>query len=1032
MSEQQGIDRQLREKILAATDNGLQIICDLTRLHPSSVKEVGNRGFSKKSFRSPFRPDDDHPSASMYKGDKGVWGIKDFATGQWMDCFDFFMREENIHNFYMGLLELARKYNVEVEGKVSPRKPTFEKLLPERIAEIIETSQFFTTDKQGVRKYFHIEFNEEFSDSDFYAINPKAVGSSESSKEFRNKLQEAFEHYDLKSVKFYEIVKVKGDTVSGYRKSSHEGYPIMAFHMNTWGKTYEPYASEWTTKEGEKMPPQRFQHYGQKPNRYIYGLDQLSMLVTDTRQTEFERLLAEATTYAEGDKSKEAKRERTLLKNKAYKKKLPYVIWCSGGSDGFNIKAMGSPAIFSNSESELLMPDEMRKVLEYAEEVYYVHDQDKTGITKAHEIALMYLHVRIVPLPSDLSERTNWQKKACKDVKDFARYYSPSDFKGLLNVAYAYQFWSPRIDAKGQMRGYDFDIVNARHFLYKQGFYKYPNHTDKLQYEIVKESGHIVSVQDGVVIKNYLETFCYETRQEKAIVATVMKAKIVSEQLIHSLPHWHGQFTRGGKDFHMLFFKNKAWKVSIDTTTEVKPSDGKFSVWENEVLFSERTAPELRAPFFTAKKIGDKIELTVNSQDNPIMQFLINSSRIYWKKEFDMAGVGYYENNEFYKKQGLNTLTGKHLSPDEQQEQVLHFLSKCAALGYFYHSYKQASKAWLVWCTDNNERELNQSFGRTGKSIFGRCVKELLPTEYFEGRKVDVTTLFHLQRVNDRTRCIWYDDVSQGFTIDAMFSSITGPMKVESKHGKAVEIPFQLSPKYLVTSNFNLKSQDPSTLGRLWVLGWSDFYHGASKVHPGSKTVREDLQRELFDDFKQDDWDSYINFIKDCVQLWLSLGRIDPPMRDIKKQTLKSIMGANFEEWAESFILPRVNYRAAGTDEPSKLKAHENDWFIPKSIAEESYAKFLKDRNQRFERADSQSFRLKLEAWTEYNGFVMDPNGLKNTRKAIEKRMDERHKSAFQIPDNVSVLHCHFILGYKSHEEIIQIPTIPNPNELPF
>lgn len=1018
----------LKTLILEKTDNGLKIICELFNLPGDIALESEGKGVSKKKFHSPWRADDSNPSACLWKRKSdGVWGIKDWGDASeqnFRDCFTLYAQENNIHEYKLLFLELARKYEVELEGQTSPRRPEYKNLTLEECEDVI-VNGIESTDSKGNKRYTRLIFMEDFTPEQVAVFNPKAVGKSDASKSFYNDLVAAMKYYNLRPVASFEVVKISGESKSGYRKSSHDNYPIFSYDFGKWGKIYEPYASSWINKEGVKQPPQRFQFYGKKPERFIYGLDKLNAEVDKFRNDEYERLLDEAA-INKSDNTAETKREKNKLRRIAMKCNIPEVILCTGGSDGINLKAMGFPALWSNSETEFLLPSEMQEIKDYAEDVYYVGDLDKTGIEATHRIGMMYLHVRLIRLPGELNQRIGINNKPCKDVKDFARYYSPADFRGLLRTAYAYKFWQPRIDAKGQMRGYDFDIVNARHFLIYQGFYRYPNHTNKLAYEIVKLDDHVVSVQDGISIKNYLENFVFETRQEKQVVATVMKAKIIGEQLIHSLPQFNFPFTKGDKTSQYFFFKNKAWKITNEGVNEFKPVNGECFVWEKELLLPERNAPDIAKPFFTVEMEEGQPKLTVHRQDHPVMQYFINCSRIHWKKELDAAGVSYYEPNSFYESKSLNTLTGQSLTAEEQAEQVLHFLSKVTALGYFYHDHKQPSKAWLVWCTENAERETTSSFGGSGKSIFGNCIKAFLPNEYFEGRKVDTSTLFHLQNVTDKTRLIWYDDVAPGFTISPMFSSITGPMKIETKFGRATEIPFAKSAKYLVTSNFNLKDTDPSTVRRLWFLGWSDFYHAASSKHPGTKTISDDLGHQLFNDWSDTEWNGFINFVKDCIVAWLKVGRVDPPLRDIKQQTLRTIMGPNFMEWSESYLMEKINKRPAGSSEPNKIKADEKDIFIPKRHAEEDFTDFMKKRNMKAP-TDTDFFKRKMEAFCEYHGFILNPPALKNSRGAIERRMDERHKKIFNLPDQTTTLNCYFILKYVSNEEYANsAPEIPD------
>ena len=58
-------------------------------------------------------------------------------------------------------------------------------------------------------------------------------------------------------------------------------------------------------------------------------------------------------------------------------------------------------------------------------------------------------------------------------------------------------------------------------------------------------------------------------------------------------------------------------------------------------------------------------------------------------------------------------------SIEEQFENNLHFLSKLTALGYLLHRYRNKSCEKAVICMDGRNSEVGESWGRTGKSLFG-------------------------------------------------------------------------------------------------------------------------------------------------------------------------------------------------------------------------------------------------------------------------------------------------------------------------
>jgi hypothetical protein len=116
-------------------------------------------------------------------------------------------------------------------------------------------------------------------------------------------------------------------------------------------------------------------------------------------------------------------------------------------------------------------------------------------------------------------------------------------------------------------------------------------------------------------------------------------------------------------------------------------------VWENEVIkplcFDEEGNDlELEVkrtePFFKIRKDeeGDLV-IDILRNDNPFLNFLINTSRIYWRNELednlDRSGL----DKEAYRKKHQFSIAGPLLKPEQQKEQMQHLIAKLCAYGYF-------------------------------------------------------------------------------------------------------------------------------------------------------------------------------------------------------------------------------------------------------------------------------------------------------------------------------------------------------------
>lgn len=98
--------------------------------------------------------------------------------------------------------------------------------------------------------------------------------------------------------------------------------------------------------------------------------------------------------------------------------------------------------------------------------------------------------------------------------------------------------------------------------------------------------------------------------------------------------------------------------------------------------------------------------------------YLINSSRIYWRKELeygleslpaDMAAK-YRADHRF-------DIAGPGLTPSEIAEQKRCLINKIFTIGYMLHRFKAPSRAWAPFAMDNVIGRNDQCNGRSGKSF---------------------------------------------------------------------------------------------------------------------------------------------------------------------------------------------------------------------------------------------------------------------------------------------------------------------------
>lgn len=373
------------EKLYAATSNGLDILA----LHYPEVIEAAR---SKKPFK--MRADERTPSAAVreFKTRQGysVWKITDFGDdGRAMDPIEIHVRATGLR-FAEAILDLAQIFNVADEINRSVNRPDIRKE-PAR------------AEQQDGKTYWEID--QEFSKEECKVMGPRVTP----------------EH--LKALHWYRVkclVSVKNREAT--YKYSNERYPI--FMRECWFtgpdgvddrfyKIYEPL-------NADKQWRFQYQPKGKKPQSYVNGLYELA----DAWRAFNER---EEKLY-HSDPANE---------DKHYKeKKLPEAVICSGERDAACIRSLGYHPVWFNSETYQVSESEWRQISRYVETVYNIPDIDTTGRLKGTELALRFIDIHTIWLPSWLSDYRDHRGKHRKDFRDWIELRrEKGDFRGLLELA---------------------------------------------------------------------------------------------------------------------------------------------------------------------------------------------------------------------------------------------------------------------------------------------------------------------------------------------------------------------------------------------------------------------------------------------------------------------------------------------------------------------------------------------------------------------------------------------------------------------
>jgi len=280
------------------------------------------------------------------------------------------------------------------------------------------------------------------------------------------------------------------------------------------------------------------------------------------------------------------------------------------------------------------------------------------------------------------------------------------------------------------------------------------------------------------------------------------------------------------------------------------------------------------------KKSYDDVEGHVFSND--VINFFLNSEVVE-----DLKPEG--EFNEFISdvcKHG-NKETEKH-----------NFESLITIIGYYIHRHKDPSNAKAVVFMDSYKD--GAANGGTGKGITAQALGKIRGTVFEDGKLWDKNSNFRYSQVKYDTRILVFDDVPKNFDFEKLFPIITEKLVVERKYENKITIPFEDSPKILITTNYTVEGKGDSVKRRKVEFIFSNYYNPEN-------TPETKFGHLLFIDWDQDEWEKFYLFITWCIKSYLEKGLIIPKFNVLERK-LKQETPKEFRDYVNNHFEPLVKY----------------------------------------------------------------------------------------------------------------------------
>lgn len=757
------------EDIFKKTNGGLDIILDL---YPQAkIALEGKKHFAIRNERTPSAALREYNSQTYGK----IWQVTDFGgDGRGENAISLWMREKGYDRsrYNEALLQIAARYGVSDEINRQVNKPDI-RLRDARVDE-----------PDGSRSF---ELNDGFSSEELSILGPKVT-------------QDTVDSLHWHSVKWITNVKNRITTV----KYSNEHYPIFireciikpAHGDNPEEKFYKVY-EPLNYDKGFRFS---YTPAGKKPRYYINGMYELQeayRLMNDKEEKEWYKLNDD---------------------DKPYKaKKLDYAFICSGERDALCCRSMGFHPLWFNSETYQLSVEEYKEIMKYVDVLYNIPDIDDTGRRKGKELALKFIDIHTIWLPAWLTTFRDNRGRHRKDLRDWMEIRTQKkDFRDMMRLAMPAKFWVSYQNKDGRWK-HEIDTACLFNFLNLNGFYALHDDNSSVT-QFIRINGNIVKRTTVKDIKEFVREWVVDRFEERDILNLVLNTPKLTNAALESLKEVSIDFTSYTNRSQLFFFPNKTVEVCKtyeggESLKEYEPGSDDLHnyVWEDNVIpHNFKRMPDA----FTIKKMQDEngkqyFDIEINNVYSHFFGYLINTSRLYWRKELETnfddreAAAEYHAAHKF-------DIAGQGLTSDEIAEQKQNLINKIFTFGYMLHHYKSPSRAWAPMAMDNKIGEDNECNGRSGKSFFFKVLSYMQKTVKLSGRNPRLMDNPHVfDQVNQHTQMLLLDDCDRYLNTGLFYDNITSDMTVNPKNNQSFTIPFESSPKIAFTTNYVPSDFDP-------------------------------------------------------------------------------------------------------------------------------------------------------------------------------------------------------------------------------
>lgn len=522
------------------------------------------------------------------------------------------------------------------------------------------------------------------------------------------------------------------------------------------------------------------------------------------------------------------------------------------------------------------------------------------------------------------------------------------------------KFWSESVNAQGNTFC-KFSYTQSFNFLKARNFGRLPVQGNK--FRLVRIENKIVHECEAYMVKDYIINFAKSINEPEVVEMLYRGAKMyLGPDSLSNMDYISTQFVQNEKNCQYLFFKNQFIKITDSEIKSAPITDLTGHVWSNKIINF--------APDFTPGQL-----LSVEKITPEKINSLEPGAREHWQNYLGQYSLDVTAKGDacHFLKFLINTSDFHHekttLTDAERFEINIHTLSKLTAIGYLLHQYRDPSILKAVVAMDGKISAVGESHGRTGKSLLGNALEQMVPTVYIPGKRKDLTEdKFIWGDVDERTQMIWIDDIRVNFDFEFLFPVITGKLQVEAKGLQKNSLPKGCYPKLYIPTNHAINGEGGSFSGRQALIAFSDYYYYRSE--DDNRQPVDDFGVLFFDEWDFNQWNLFYELMATCLQLYFKHGIVSPPSENLELRKLRQHIGEQFMDWADLFFQKEISAEL-GRPEAAMGQRLERKYL---------YNDFISEYPNSKKYIDTRDFKKRLILYCRYKNLIFNPTKPKDNK----------------------------------------------------